>query len=239
MKRTLQRRKQGPTGTSVGADGGADPIPSGGRPQGAGNTWERHPPSSRRRGDGMHGKIVVPKQGRPWRQPRSARRAKTHCISSDTVKSVRVSKAGRSGRSSVDARISRTLAEQRPRGPKWLFEWPEAWSADNTDCHRHEGTRTTKTMSNHLCLRGMRSCRLSLRTRWEGHRRPMRHFGLKPYWGKPAVRNFREGGGNTAQDGPLAPRLNRHCVSRGQIGRPRGCASPPYPISRQEGNQMI
>ena len=36
----------------------------------------------------------------------------------------------------------------------------------------------------------------------------MRHLGLKPYWGKPDVRNFREGGGNVAKDGCLRRRLN-------------------------------
>src|SRR5262249_5639144 len=38
----------------------------------------------------------------------------------------------------------------------------------------------------------------------EVRRRSPCNFRLKPYWGKPAVRNFREGGGNT--DGSSASR---------------------------------
>jgi len=34
-------------------------------------------------------------------------------------------------------------------------------------------------------------------TRWR--RWPLREVGLKPYWGKPAVRNFRGGGGNEVE----------------------------------------
>src|SRR2546426_11687391 len=36
---------------------------------------------------------------------------------------------------------------------------------------------------------------------------------LKPYWGKPAVRNFRGGGGDTSVSSAYSRTLNGQCVS--------------------------
>lgn len=84
---------------------------------GSGKDWGSAPePSSRRMGDGTRERIVDRKQGRSWSQPRSGRRAKTRCISSEPVKSARGSKIGGSGRSSDEARDNTTLVERRSRG---------------------------------------------------------------------------------------------------------------------------
>ncbi len=171
MKRTLQRRNGSHDRSRCRVDGGADPLPTRGRPMGSGEGCWRVAPgsSSRRRGDGTHGRITDPKQGRSWRQPRSGRRAKTCCISSDPVKSAGVSKAGGSGRSSEDGRDNRTLPERRTRGLRWPLERPEAWSADNADRLWQEGTRATKAVSNQHGCGCMRTWRLKPRPRWAGH----------------------------------------------------------------------
>ncbi len=209
MKRTLKRRKRYPTEASVGVleEPTCSSLGEGLRDRGRLEMCTRS--SSRRWGDGTYGGIADPKRGRSWRQPRPGRRARTCCISRDPVKSARVSKTGGSGSSSDEARDNITLAEQRSRGLRWSFEWPEAWSADNAGCHRQEGNRTTKAMSNQPDSRGMRTWRLSLRSCWEGHCRPMRHLCLKPYRGKPAVRNFRGGGGNVSYGRNRIPLHNR------------------------------
>ena len=137
MKRTLQRRYYLSDGSWCRRFGGADPVMRRGRPWGSGKVWGHAPESSSRRmGDGTYGRIVDPKQGRSWRQPTSGRRAKTRCISSNTVKGAGVTKTGGSGRSSDEVRDNITLAEPRPRGPRWPFERPETWSVDNAGCSR-------------------------------------------------------------------------------------------------------
>ena len=209
MKRTLQRRKRYPTEASVGVLEEPTRSSLGEGLRGWGRLGMCTQPSSRRRGDGTYGRIADPKQGRSWRQPRPGRRARTCCISRDPAKSARVSKTGGSGSSSDDARDNITPVEQSSRGRRWSFEGPEAWSADNAGCHRQEGTRATKVTSNQLDFRGMRTWRLSLRSCWEGHCRPMRHLCLKPYWGKPDVRNFRGGGGNVSYGRIRIPLHNR------------------------------
>ncbi len=87
--------------------------------------------SCRRMERGTYGRSAAANQGRSRRQPRPGRRAKTRCITRDPGKSARVFETGGSGCSSDDGRDNITLPEQRPRGPRWPFEWPEAESADN------------------------------------------------------------------------------------------------------------
>ena len=117
MKRTLQRREPIPSETDGGTVEEPTSLDEGEGLWGSGKDWGFAPElSSRRRGDGTCGRIVDPKQGRSWSQPRSGRRAKTRCISRETVKSARDFKTGGSGRSSAEARDNTTLAERRSRG---------------------------------------------------------------------------------------------------------------------------
>lgn len=72
--------------------------------------------SSRRRGDGTHGRNDDPKQGTSGWQPIRLRMAKTCPITGITGKWVGVAQRGGSGRSSVDAGDNITSAERRTRG---------------------------------------------------------------------------------------------------------------------------
>ena len=144
MKRTLQRREPDSDRSRCRGYWRSRPaLILGKADRDSGKSWRDAPESSSRRmGDGTHGRIVDPKQGRSRWQPRSGRRAKTRRITSDPGKSVGAVETGGSGRSSGDARDTITLAEQRTRGPRWSLERPEAWSADNADrrmAGRHEG----------------------------------------------------------------------------------------------------
>jgi len=57
-------------------------------------------------------------------------------------------------------------------------------------------------------------CRVGLKG-GNGSRRPDRYdLSLKPYWGKPNVRNFREGTGNVDHGGTRNPPYNRKDASR-------------------------
>ncbi len=140
MKRTLHRRKPRPDRNQCREYWRSRPDRSLGKTIGVEEglgTCTRS--SSRRKGDGTYGRISDPKQGRSWRQPRSGRRARIRCISSDTVKSAGVSKIGGSGCSSEDGRDNRTPPEQRPRGPRWPLERPKVRPVDNTGAFVTDG----------------------------------------------------------------------------------------------------
>ncbi len=149
--------------------------------------------SCRRMERGTYGRRVAANQGRSRWQPRSGRRAKTCGITSAPGKSAGAVETGGSGRSSTDIRDNITLAEPRTRGLRWLCNEPEVGGVDNTH-HMARGHRDDEGAIKPrvewgyaglaLELIGL-SCRVGLIER---------RLSLKPYRGKPDVRNFREGG---------------------------------------------
>jgi hypothetical protein len=132
----------------------------------------------RQSGDDLHGR----------------RRAKTSGITSEPGKSGGAVEIRGSGHSSEEARDSRTLAERRTRGSRWLSNRLEAgWLImPATEAGRHVGDAGDVKPRERGVLAG---------------RAPLteRHPGLKPYWGKPDVRNFREGAGNVTMGAGLRP----------------------------------
>ncbi len=211
MKRILQRRDPAPTRKPVSESRRSRLVPLLRKATGVwGTLWSFVPrSSSRRMGSGTHGRTTDPKQGRSRGQPKSGRRAKTCRITRDPGKSAGVFETGGSGCSSVDARDNTTLAEQRTRGSRRLLERPEAWSADNADrrtAGRHEGDEgDIKPVE----LRAYADLTLEPVVHLGRVSLTDRRLGLKPYWGKPNVRNFREGGGNVSYGRNRIPLHNR------------------------------
>src|SRR4029453_8392253 len=63
-----------------------------------------------------------------------------------------------------------------------------------------------------------------------------RHLGLKPYWGKPTVRNFREGAGNVGYGRTRTPLRDRKSGDRKlpTYGCARLCSTrPDLPLDRR------
>jgi hypothetical protein len=60
-------------------------------------------------------------------------------------------------------------------------------------------------------LTGKPVCRVGLKGGPVNKRLYLYYLSLKPYWGKPNVRNFRGGTGNIEAARVSAQTLNRHC----------------------------
>jgi hypothetical protein len=57
-------------------------------------------------------------------------------------------------------------------------------------------------------------CRVGLKGGTGSRRHNLYYLSLEPYWGKPDVRNFREGAGNVSHGGTMnPPHIPKGCVS--------------------------
>lgn len=108
---------------------------------------------------------------------------------------------GASGRSSEDGKESITFPEQRTRGPGWLMTDGEGLSRviipRNPNWEQDRVATVGEGMSKRETGRDILI-----------ERRP----GLKPYWGKPTVRNFRGGDGDSSDFGVM-----RHYSTRRNV----------------------
>jgi hypothetical protein len=147
---------------------------------------------------------------------RRVRTARASRISREAMKSRRACEWGGWGRISVDG--PRQNNSDRSEGP---------WG-------RAAGAARTVVLKRATCLGAVRGVRRSKRrARRTEANRPTRRFApkgkapsdipaLKPYWGKPAVRNFRGGGGNV---GIIRSPLPRHHLTRPTHSGPESCGA--------------
>ena len=63
-------------------------------------------------------------------------------------------------------------------------------------------------------LKGKPVCMVGLKGGFGSKRLYLYYLSLKPYWGKPNVRNFREGTGNVGHGGTRNPLHNRKGAGR-------------------------
>jgi hypothetical protein len=126
---------------------------------------------------------------------------------------VGVVETGGSGRRSEDEGDTITHSEQRTRGPRGSLPEPAAGGVDNT--HR-EASRFQDDEGSLKPMVQWGYADLVLKPSGLSGRGELivRRLSLKPYWGKPAVRNFREDAGNVSDGRTRNPLCNRKSEDR-------------------------
>jgi hypothetical protein len=112
-------------------------------------------------------------------------------------KSAGVAETGGSGRSSDEGRDNITRLEPRTRGLRWWFISPRL-VALIIPTETARGPPNDEGFTKPLTAWGYADLALKPMA-WSGRVELIaRHLSLKPYWGKPNVRNFREDAGNVS-----------------------------------------
>ncbi|MBP1776906.1 MAG: hypothetical protein H6Q86_2916 [candidate division NC10 bacterium] len=184
MKRTLQRRQPTPTEVSVGQTEEPTRSIAGeglGSGEGSGKCTQV---SSRRTGGGTCGRNTDPKQGTSRGRPIGKDPPYNRWTAG---KWERACKRDGSGRSSEDVRGQHNL--RRAKGP-WAYVVSKGWRGRSGHTARSTGTNRARSQQERRVRQTADIGRAHL---------TVGHAGLKPYWGKPAVRNVRGARGNGAR----------------------------------------